>query len=170
MVKYNDGQQPDNLVIGYRWSGGWDDRVGEAVKIVNGSDILTSRADRAQGGEWSAYGIYPDEPETFLLNDRLFVSPRSVVVYTFTREGAEPDWQTEPLSYDYEAVSGTVQHEYEQEADFVLFDMNGRQIAAFRSGAGEAAAKARAAVTAPGIYIIKGTSNNTTLTKKLIVK
>lgn len=154
VVKYNDGIRPDNLVIGYRWSGGWDDRVGEALKIVNSNEILTSRADRAEEGNWSAYGFYPHEPDPFQLNDRLFVSPRSVIVYTFTRQDQEPDYQLEDLSYTYDKTTGAdILTRDESEAEY--YDLSGKQVTA---------------IEAPGIYIMKKTINNRTITKKLLVK
>lgn len=154
VVKYNDGIRPDNLVIGYRWSGGWDDRVGEALKIVTANEILTSRADRAEGGSWRAYGIYPHEPDPFLLNDRLFVSPRSVIVYTYTKEGLEPDYRLEDLSYTYDKTTGAdILTRDETEAEY--YDLSGKQVTA---------------IEAPGIYIMKKTINNRIITKKLIVK
>lgn len=154
VLKYNDGIQPDNFVIGYRWSGGWDDRFGEALKVVTANEIFTSRADRAEGGEWNAYGIYPNEPDPFKLNDRLFVSPRSVIVYTCTCRGQAPDYQLENLTYEYDKTTGADPlHRDEAEAEY--YDLSGRRIST---------------IEVPGIYIEKKTINNRTITKKFIVK
>lgn len=122
VVKFNDGKQPDNLVYGYRWSGGWDDKVSTVLKTVlaadkrfsveyTGNDIrsITYDTDSNQQtdasdhcnttGIWDIYGDFAHEPTVYQVGNSTFVNPRAVIILTCTPEGGIADYSTENLHY-----------------------------------------------------------------------
>lgn len=129
VVKFNDGKQPDNLVYGYSWSGGWDDKVSAVVKSVlmadkrfsveyNGNDIrsiaydtdgngLTDATEHCDiSGTWTVYGDFAHETEVYQVGNSAFVNPRAVIILTCTPEGSTPDYSTDNLHYAEGTANG----------------------------------------------------------------
>lgn len=129
VVKFNDGKQPDNLVYGYRWSGGWDDKVATVIKAVltadkrfgaeySGNDIvsvtydtdgngLTDATDHCDtGGTWATYGDFDHETAAYPVGNSSFVNPRAVIILTRTPDGGTPDYSTDNLYYTNIVIDG----------------------------------------------------------------
>ena len=121
VVKFNDGKTPDNLVMGYRWSGGWDDSVSTMLQnVLNGkyfhatweNGVITSIWFDADGngsvdqqehnmatGTWNIYADYANESETYEVPAGSFVNPKAVIILTCTPLQGTPDYSTDTLEY-----------------------------------------------------------------------
>lgn len=171
VFKFNDGKTPDNIVVGYRWSGGWDDRLGDVLKSVQRSNLLADYESRPEGGEWKEFGIYPYEPEIFQLNDRSFVSPHSVIVCTYVEEGQEPDYSVNPEDLTYNLSQSGVGNAAVPAGECVcyIYDISGKLVKTFTAASGNAA-DMEVSVGTPGVYIIKKITDNIITTQKIILK
>lgn len=208
VVKFNDGKQPDNLVYGYRWSGGWDDKVAAVIKAVltadkrfgaeySGNDIvsvtydtdgngLTDAADHSDtGGTWATYGDFDHEPAAYPVGNSSFVNPRAVIILTRTPDGATPDYSTDNLHYATETTDGisggkagepkitltgdgrTLKLDNCRGYRFTITDAAGRTTAHFTC---DDDATTMRPETGHGMFIIHGTSNNKSITTKLLVR
>lgn len=104
VFKFNDGRDIDNLVYGYRWSGGWDDKVRTILKELSDSD---SRLDVSldekgnvtavsfdgdnKSGNWETYAYFTAEPECMKLHEWNYANPHAVIVVTLRGEEERND-------------------------------------------------------------------------------
>lgn len=122
VIKFNDGKTPDDLVCGYRWSGGWDDTVntmitnvldgdkafhvtrenGVIVSICYDTDcdgVISGDDHNMASGSWDIYADYRNEPEIYKVTWGSFVNPRAVIILTRTSAGEEPEYSIENPTY-----------------------------------------------------------------------
>lgn len=60
VLQFADGRGPDNLVYGYRWSGGWDDNLATVVARIAAADPRLRLDTGAAGGYTMAYDADAD--------------------------------------------------------------------------------------------------------------
>lgn len=122
VIKFNDGKTPENLVCGYRWSGGWDDTVNTMItNVLNGNKAfyvirdndnivsigydadadgtITADEHNMVSGTWDIYADYRNEPEIYKVSGGSFVNPRAVIILTCTQQGQDPDYSIENPTY-----------------------------------------------------------------------
>lgn len=122
VIKFNDGKNPDNLVMGYRWSGGWDDSLSTMLHNVfnanktfhvtwdnntitsigfdsDGNGTVDGHEHNEATGTWHVYADYANESETYEVPMGSFVNPRAVMILTRTPENATPDFTADDPVY-----------------------------------------------------------------------
>lgn len=102
VVQFNDGKGPENLVYGYRWSGGYDKPCADVIKAIAEADprmtlsetgVVTYECNddgnlnyndhNATNGTWNSYLRRKVDAEYTRVADsrKVFVAPNSVFVY-----------------------------------------------------------------------------------------
>lgn len=197
VVQFNDGKTPANLVYGYRWSGGWDNRASEVVNAVLASDsrftverdgtVIRAISYDSDGdgsisdsehqyvtGNWNLYASYTDSDGFEKVSDGTFVNPRTVLVLSCNKDGDDsmPD-----LSYCAESemhrgkvethADGTISISGCEGYEFTVISTSGSPVASFSCLEGSMTVRP---VNTPGIYILYGVSNGNTIIKKYLIR
>lgn len=110
VFRFNDGHGPENLVYGYRWSGGWDDALstvignivaadarmqavndGSGTKIIYDSDhngTIEGAYDHTDlSGEWDCYVKRTIDEGFSKVNAGRWLNPNAVLVFSHRQSG-----------------------------------------------------------------------------------
>lgn len=111
VFQFNDGKGPENLVYGYRWSGGWDDNLqtvianiakadprlsvegsGRNRKIEFDSDCNGSFGDKTDhtglDGEWQCYVKRTIDDKFSRVSDQRWLNPNAVMIVSCRHDDA----------------------------------------------------------------------------------